>query len=162
MKHRAHNRSFGRKSAPRAALMKGLVSSLVEHERIKTTLPKAKELRRHVEKAITRGKQQDVHSQRLLSARYPFPKVVSKIMKDLAVRFKDRPGGYTRIIKLGPREGDRAPMAFIEFTDYNYLEPKAPFVMKSSSEVDEQAAKKKKRIRKISNQSRRLHRERLQ
>lgn len=162
MRHRARVSTFGRKTGPRKALIRGLVTSLVEHGRIKTTLAKAKELRRHVEKAVTMGKKQDLHAQRLLLSRYPNEKTVSSIMKDLAPRFKDRNGGYTRILKLGNRPGDNAEMAFIEFVDY------AP---KSAGEVDaKEAAKlkksaaraavqKKKRVRRLQDQARRVQRD---
>src|SRR5215210_4008517 len=99
MRHRARVSTFGRKTGPRKALIRGLVVSLVEHGRIKTTLAKAKELRRHVERAVTMGKKQSMHAQRLLMARYPNAETVSSIMTDLAPRFKSRAGGYTRILK---------------------------------------------------------------
>ncbi len=118
MRHRTKVATFGRKTGPRRALLRGLVGSLVEHGRIKTTLAKAKELRRHVEPAVTLGKKGTLHARRLLLSRYPNEKVVSIIMGDLAPRFKDREGGYTRIMKLGQRPGDRAEMAFIEFVDF--------------------------------------------
>lgn len=133
MRHNAKVRHFGRKQGPRRALLKGLVGALVENGRIKTTLAKAKELRRHVEKAITTGKKQTLHARRLLLARYPNEKVVSTIMDDLAKRFESRPGGYTRVLKLGARTGDRAEMAYIQFVDYS---PKAAV-------VETEAAKKK-------------------
>ena len=110
--------SFGRHRGPRKALIRGLVNSLVEQERIKTTLTKAKSVRPLIEKAITMGKKGDVHSRRLLLSRYPSKKTVDKIMKNLSPRFKNRQGGYTRIIKLGFRAGDQAPLAYLEFVDY--------------------------------------------
>ena len=119
MRHNAKVRHFGRKQGPRRALLKGLVGALVENGRIKTTLAKAKELRRHVEKAITTGKKQTLHARRLLLARYPSEKVVATIMDDLAKRFESRPGGYTRVLKLGARPGDRAEMAYIQFVDFS-------------------------------------------
>lgn len=143
-------------------MLRGLVTSLVEHGRIKTTLAKAKELRRHVERAVTLGKKQDLHAQRLLMSRYPNEKTVSTIMKDLAPRFKSRPGGYTRILKLGNRPGDNAEMAYIEFVD---------FAPKTAAEVDVKeaaklkkanarlAAAKKKRVRKIQETARRVLRD---
>lgn len=161
MRHRARVSTFGRKSGPRKALIRGLVTSLVEHGRIKTTLAKAKELRRHVERAVTTGKDQSLHARRLLMSRYPNEQTVATIMNDLAPRFKDRPGGYTRILKLGNRPGDNAEMAFIEFVD---------FAPKAATEVDvKEAAKtkktlarladrKKKRIRKIQGEARRVQR----
>jgi len=118
--HRRRVKHFGRKFKARKALFRGLVSSLVEHGRITTTVDKAKELRRYVEKAITLGKKGDLATRRLLLARYPNNGVVSTIIDDLAVRFKVRPGGYTRIIKIGPRPGDMAEMAFVEFVDYKF------------------------------------------
>lgn len=118
MRHQVVKHSFGRKTGPRIALIRGLVHSLVEHGRIKTTLSKAKELRRHVERAITLGKTGNINSRRLLMARYPNENTVRGIMDDLAKRFAKRAGGYTRIVKLGPRPGDNAPSAYIEFVDY--------------------------------------------
>lgn len=120
MRHRRLVKHFSRKSGPRKALLRNLVVSLVEHERIRTTLPKAKELRRHVEKAVTRGKGGRLEDYRLLLADYPNEGTVHKLVNDIAPRFKERPGGYTRIIKLGTRPGDRAEMAFIEFVDYDF------------------------------------------
>ncbi len=119
MRHRAQVKHFSRSPNARKALMRGLVTSLVEHERIKTTVPKAKELRRHVERAITAGRKGDVAATRTLLSKFPNRETVSKIVNDLSVRFKERPGGYTRILKLGNRAGDGAPMAFIEFVDYD-------------------------------------------
>lgn len=120
MRHSRLTNYFSRKSGPRKALLRGLVVSLVEHERIRTTLAKAKELRRHVEKAITKGKGGTLNDFRLLLSDYPSEVTVNKIVKDLSPRFKTRPGGYTRIIKLGTRPGDRAEMAFIEFVDFDF------------------------------------------
>ena len=110
--------SFGRRRGPRKALLRNLICSLVEHERIKTTLPKAKCVRSLAEKAVTIGKRGDRHSYRLLGALYPNKKTVQKIVKNISPRFKSRPGGYTRIIKLGFRQGDKAPLAYLEFVDY--------------------------------------------
>lgn len=118
--HRRRVKHFDRKSGPRKALLRGLVTSLIEHGRITTTVDRAKETRRHVEKAITLGKKGDLATARLLMSRYPNKEAVATIMKDLAPRFKTRPGGYTRIIKIGRRPGDTAEMAFLEFVDYDY------------------------------------------
>ncbi len=134
--HRRRVKHFDRKSGPRKALLRGLVSSLIEHGRITTTVDRAKETRRHVEKAITLGKKGDLSTTRLLMSRYPNKEIVKTIMKDLSPRFADRPGGYTRILKLGKRPGDNADMAFIEFVDY------AP---KVKSEADVKAAAKAKK-----------------
>ena len=140
MRHNARVKHFGRKTGPRKALWRGLVNSLVEHGRIKTTLAKAKELRRHVEKAVTVGKKQTLHARRLLLARYPNEGVVSTIMSDIAPRFQDREGGYTRILKLGMRPGDRAEMAYIQFVDFNPTER-----AEALAKVDEKAVAAKKR-----------------
>ncbi len=119
MRHRRKVKNFSRATNPRKALFRCLVSSLVECGRIKTTITKAKELRRHVEKAITVGKTANLNARRVLLASYPNQAVVETIMSDLAVRFKERSGGYTRILKLSNRPGDCAPQAFIEFVDYD-------------------------------------------
>ena len=118
MRHRKTNTSsFGLKAGPRKALLRSLVVSLSEKERIKTTLPRAKRVRSLIEKAITLGKKDTVHARRLLFSRYPNKDTVSQIIK-ISERFKDRKGGYTRIVKLGFRPGDQAPKALIEFVDY--------------------------------------------
>ncbi|MGE0761804.1 MAG: 50S ribosomal protein L17 [Bdellovibrionales bacterium] len=130
MRHHAIKHTFGRKTGPRIALLRGLVSSLVEHGRIKTTVKKAKELRRHVERAVTMGKNQNVHARRVLMARYPNPKTVELLVGSLAERFAKRPGGYTRIVKLGPRPGDNADMAYIEFVDFAPAKAEAPDAVK--------------------------------
>ena len=119
MRHRCDVKRFSRKAGARKALIRGLVTSLVEHERIRTTLPKAKELRRFVEKAVTIGQDGTVHARRQLLAKYPNEDTVQKLVADIGPRFKSRPGGYTRIRRLGARPGDGAPMAFIEFVDYD-------------------------------------------
>lgn len=161
MRHNARVSTFGRKTGPRKALLRGLVTSLVEHGRIKTTLAKAKELRIHVEKAVTTGKKQSLHARRMLLARYPNDKTVATIMDDLAPRFKTRPGGYTRILKLGMRPGDCAEMAFIEFVDHSpkaaaAVDEKAAAQLKKTSARD--ALRKKKRLRKIQETARRVRR----
>lgn len=181
MRHRAQVKHFSRSPNARKALMRGLVTSLVEHERIKTTLPKAKELRRHVEKAITQGRKGDLTATRTLMAKFPNRDTVSKIVSDLSVRFKERPGGYTRILKLGNRPGDGAPMAFIEFVDYDPAKGQSEKTFKVATRdgknkkvvkemsVDErnqylalksekEALAKKKRLRKIQSASRRTNR----
>ena len=164
MRHRVNKHSFGRKLGPRKALMRGLVDSLVERGRIKTTVPKAKELRRYVEKAVTIGKKGDLAARRTLLSKYPNQQTVKTLVDDLAVRFKERPGGYTRIIKLGTRPGDNAEMAFIEFVDYKYPEAGETAVegnenFKSvAKELERRRAAKKKRIRQMANESRRINR----
>lgn len=141
MRHQVVKHSFGRKTGPRIALIRGLVNSLVEHGRIKTTVVKAKELRRHVERAVSIGKKGTVHARRVLLAKYPNPKTVSVLVDDLGKRFAKRPGGYTRIVKLGARGGDNAPMAFIEFVDYEA--PKADSAETVKGDAPKKAAKPK-------------------
>jgi large subunit ribosomal protein L17 len=99
-------------------MFRNQIASLVEHERIVTTLPKAKELRPIAEKLVTRGKQGTVHSARMLRRWISDRTLVKKVMDDISPRFEDRPGGYLRIVKLGPRKGDNAEMAVLEFVDY--------------------------------------------
>lgn len=118
--HRRATKYFSRKFNARKAMLRGLMVSLVEHGRIKTTVDKAKELRRHIEPAITLGKKGDLASRRLLISRIANQDAVSKICADLSKRFMERPGGYTRLIKIGRRPGDTAEMAFIEFVDYDW------------------------------------------
>lgn len=139
MKHRALVSTFGRRTDARKALIRGLVSSLVEHGRITTTLAKAKELRRHAERAVTMAKKSTVHSRRVLLSRYPNQMVVEKLMSDLGPAFKTTPGGYTRILKVGRRPGDSAEMALIEWTNYQ-LPSKA-----QESEGKEASAKTEKK-----------------
>ncbi|MEK2690174.1 50S ribosomal protein L17 [Bdellovibrio sp. GT3] len=139
--HRRRVKHFDRKSGPRKALLRGLVESLVEHGRITTTVDRAKETRRHVERAITLGKKGDLNTTRLLLSRYPNKNVVSIIMKDLSPRFASRPGGYTRIIKIGRRPGDTAEMAFLEFVDYDF-EAKTAAKEEKSAKATEKPAKK--------------------
>ena len=147
MKHRKiKTSSFGLKHGPRKALLKGLVNALVEKERIKTTLPRAKSIRPLVEKAITLGRKNSLHSRRLLVARYSNKKTAEKIMNDLSKRFKERPGGYTRIVKLGYRRGDQAQKALIEFVDYQFV----PKLTKEEKEKYK-ASKEFQKIRQIKN-----------
>ena len=120
MRHRRKSKHFSRKTTAFKALLRGLIISMVEHGRISTTVEKAKELRRHVEKAVTLGKKDDLAARRLLLSRIPHPPTVDAIMTDIAPRFKNRNGGYTRIIKIGRRPGDTAEMAFIEFVDHDW------------------------------------------
>ena len=110
-------RTFGRNSARRKALFKSLAISFIEHEGIKTTLPKAKELRTFVEPLITLAKEDSVSNRRLAFSRIRNKSAVAKLFTNLGPRFKDRPGGYSRIIKIGSRKGDSAPIAFIELVD---------------------------------------------
>jgi large subunit ribosomal protein L17 len=118
MRHMSKRHNFHRRPGPRVALIRGYVYSLVQHGRIKTTVVRAKEVRRHVEKAITLGKKGTLHARRLLLSRFPNDNVVEILAGDLSKRFAKRDGGYTRIIKVGARGGDQSDMAFLEFVDY--------------------------------------------
>lgn len=118
MRHLMHGRKLNRTSSHRKALFVNMATALVTHEQIKTTLPKAKELRAVVEKLVTLGKKGSLHHQRQLLSRLGNNNdVAKKLMGDLAERYKDRAGGYTRVLKAGFRYGDNAPMAIIEFVD---------------------------------------------
>lgn len=118
MRHLMHGRKLNRTSSHRKALFVNMATALVTHEQIKTTLPKAKELRAVVEKLVTLGKKGSLHHQRqLLSKLGNNNDVAKKLMGALADRYKDRAGGYTRVLKAGFRYGDNAPMAIIEFVD---------------------------------------------
>ena len=117
MRHRKSGRKLGRNSSHRKAMFRNMASSLVQHETIKTTLPKAKELRRVVEPLITLAKEDVVANRRLAFSRLRDKAAVGKLFTDLGPRFRDRPGGYLRILKMGPRRGDAAPMAIVQLVD---------------------------------------------
>ena len=117
MRHRKSGRRLNRDSAHRKAMFANMASALIKHEQIKTTLPKAKELRPIVEKLVTLAKRGDLHARRLASARLQDRAMVTKLFAVLAERYKDRPGGYIRIIRANFRYGDCAPMAYIELVD---------------------------------------------
>ncbi len=117
MRHGVSGRKLNRHSGERKALFKGLAASLLKHEQIKTTLPKAKDLRPIVEKMITLGKRETLACRRQAVSFLGDKELVAKVMGPLAKRYKDRAGGYTRIIKAGFRSGDNAPMAIIELVD---------------------------------------------
>ena len=117
MRHRQHGRSFSRPTNERVALFRGLVTEVLRYEKIQTTLPKAKEIRPMVEKAITLGRRGDLHARRLLLGKLYGDAIVDKVMHVLGPRFATRPGGYTRITKLGRRIGDNADIAQIELVE---------------------------------------------
>lgn len=117
MRHRKSGRRLNRDSAHRKAMFANMASALIKHEQIKTTLPKAKELRPIVEKLVTLAKRGDLHARRLAYARLQDRAMVAKLFDALAERYKDRPGGYIRIIRANFRYGDCAPLAYIEFVD---------------------------------------------
>lgn len=118
MRHKLAGRKLNRTSAHRKAMFKNMSVSLIEHELIKTTLPKAKDLRRVIEPIITHAKNHDtVAARRLAFARLRDRAAVQKLFNELAPRYKERPGGYIRILKCGYRPGDQAPMAYVELVD---------------------------------------------
>ncbi|MFP4272341.1 MAG: 50S ribosomal protein L17 [Halothiobacillaceae bacterium] len=117
MRHRKSGRQLGRNAAQRSALMRAQAISLLENEIIKTTLPKAKELRRVVEPLITLAKSDSVAARRTAFSRVRNKQVVGKLFTDLGPHYKERPGGYLRILKCGHRAGDAAPMAYIQLVD---------------------------------------------
>jgi large subunit ribosomal protein L17 len=118
MRHQKNTRKLGRTSQHRDAMLANLVASLILHKRVKTTLAKAKEARPLAEKLVTLGKEGTLHARRLAVAKIGQKEVVGKLFKEIAPGFKDRKGGYTRIIKLGPRQSDSAPIAFLEWVDF--------------------------------------------
>jgi large subunit ribosomal protein L17 len=117
MRHRHSGRQLNRNSSHRKAMFRNMTTSLLEHELIKTTVPKAKELRRYAEPLITLAKEDNVANRRLAFDRTRSKAVVGKLFTDLGPRYQDRPGGYIRIMKCGFRPGDNAPMADVELVD---------------------------------------------
>ena len=117
MRHAKGNRRLNRTHEHRKALFANMAGSLIEHEQIKTTLPKAKELRRVMDKLITLGKRGDLHARRQAAARLKQDMHVTKLFEVLGPRYMERSGGYTRVLKAGFRYGDMAPMAIIELVD---------------------------------------------
>jgi large subunit ribosomal protein L17 len=117
MRHRMHHRGFSRTSAHRKAMFENLAAALIKHEQIRTTLPKAKDLRPIVERLITLGKRGGLHARRQAIARLQDAGLAEKLLTTLAERYASRPGGYTRILKAGFRYGDDAAMAIIELVD---------------------------------------------
>jgi large subunit ribosomal protein L17 len=126
MRHKKSGRRLGRKSPHRRAMYRNLAASLVRHETVKTTLPKAKELRRVVEPLITLAKEDGVARRRLAFNRLRDDAAVGKLFTELGPRFKTRPGGYLRILKMGFRRGDAAPMALVQLLDQPKPEAERP------------------------------------
>jgi large subunit ribosomal protein L17 len=126
MRHGLANRKLGRTSSHRNALFRNQLASLIDKERIITTLPKAKELRPQIERLITLGKSDSIHNRRQVERVVPDDHLITKLFDTLGPRFNERPGGYTRIIKLGSRRGDAAEMAILEFIGYEPKIEEAP------------------------------------
>ncbi|MDY0219337.1 MAG: 50S ribosomal protein L17 [Candidatus Cloacimonas acidaminovorans] len=124
MRHRVEGRKFGREKDTRNLMMKNLVKSMIEHGQLKTTLPKAKELRGYVERVVTYGKKDTVHSRRLAYKVLGDRTLVKKLFNEIAPAFEGRNGGYTRVLKAGFRKGDNAPMAIIQFVEESTVKPK--------------------------------------
>jgi len=122
MRHRVAHRKLGRVTPHRTALLRNLATALFERERIRTTLPKAKELRPFAERLITLAKREDnrLHARRLAARHLQDPAVVKKLFDTIGARFASRPGGYTRILRLGTRKGDGAEMAYLELVGFEY------------------------------------------
>jgi large subunit ribosomal protein L17 len=118
VRHQRKGRKLGRDSAHRKALYANLAGAVIEHGRIRTTEAKAKEVRPVVEKMITLGKRGDLHAHRQAVAFLRSKSIAHTLFAEVAPRFADRPGGYTRVVKLGPRQGDAAPMAYLELVDF--------------------------------------------
>jgi large subunit ribosomal protein L17 len=135
MRHRQSGRQLNRNSSHRQAMFRNMASSLVKHGVIKTTVAKAKELRRVVEPLITMAKTDSVANRRLAFARTQDKAVVGILFNELGERYQDRPGGYTRILKCGFRTGDKAPMAYIELVDRPAVEEVAEEVEEVSEEA---------------------------
>ena len=131
MRHRKSGRQLNRNSSHRQAMFRNMAVSLIEHEVIRTTLPKAKELRRVAEPLITLAKTDSVANRRLAFSRTRDKAVVGKLFTEIGPRYADRPGGYTRIMKCGYRPGDAAPMAYIELVD-------RPIVEEEDLDIDEE------------------------
>jgi len=117
MRHGTSGRKFNRTSTHRKAMFANMAVSLIKHEQIKTTLPKAKDLRRVVDRLITLGKRGDLHARRQALAVLRDRKIAAKLFDELATRYKERSGGYTRVLKAGFRYGDMAPMGVVELVD---------------------------------------------
>ena len=117
MRHKYSGRKLNRTSAHRTSMFKNMMTSLIEHEEIKTTVPKAKELRGFLERLITIARVDTVAKRRIVFSRIRSKDAVAKLFNDLGPRFKERPGGYLRILKCGYRPGDKAPMAIVQLVD---------------------------------------------
>jgi len=150
MRHHLSGRQLSRNSAHRKALMRNMAAALLRHETIRTTLPKAKELRRVVEPLITLGKNDNLAGRRRAFAQLRDAEVVTKLFEDIGPRFKARGGGYTRILKMEPRPGDAAPMALMQLVEEKAeaAAPAPPEPKKQAATAGEEGAKKAPRRRK--------------
>ena len=138
MRHRQSLRKLNRTSSHRKAMFSNMTNSVLMHEQIKTTLPKAKELRRYVEKMITLGKQGTIHARRQAFSFLRDEEMVKKLFSDFSDRYNSRQGGYTRVLKAGNRYGDNAPMAYIELVDRD-VDAKGAKDLARISELEEES-----------------------
>lgn len=145
MHHKKSGRKFGRTSSHRKAMFRNMICSLIEHQAIKTTLPKAKELRGFIEPLITLAKKDTVANRRLAVSKICNQKAVKTLFEDLGPRFQDRPGGYVRVVKCGFRAGDNAPVAYIQILD----EPCKPKTKKKQAEVKAKAKPKAEKVEEV-------------
>jgi large subunit ribosomal protein L17 len=145
MRHRVAHRKLGRITPHRIALLRNLATALFEKERIRTTLPKAKELRPFAERLITLAKREDnrLHARRLAARHLQDPAVVKKLFDTIGSRFATRPGGYTRILRLGPRKGDGAEMAYLELVGFEFKPATKDAKKKAGEKKDEKKGEKK-------------------
>jgi large subunit ribosomal protein L17 len=148
MRHRVAGKKLGRKTPHRISMLRNMVTSFLDKERIQTTLPRAKTLRPIAEKMITLGKRESLHARRQALAFIKDPSVVSKLFETIAPRFAQRPGGYTRIIRLGFRDGDGAQLAILEMVGSEFKakgnEPKADKKKKTTEETTDKKPKAEK------------------
>ncbi len=143
MRHGKKHNHLGRKTAHRKAMLANMACSLIEHKRINTTVAKAKALRVFVEPLITKSKSDTTHNRRLVFSTLRDKYAVTELFREISVKVADRPGGYVRIIKLGNRQGDNAPMAMVELVDYNELyNPKGNKAKKSTRRSRRGSSKK--------------------
>ena len=140
MRHQRSGRKLGRDSAHRKALYSNLAGALIEHGRIRTTEAKAKAVKPFAEKMITLGKRGDLHARRQALAALRSNDIVHRLFADVAPRFSDRPGGYTRIVKLGPRQGDAADMVYLELVDFEPVAAPLAVQRRSDAEAETPAA----------------------
>lgn len=155
MRHRVKGRKLKRTASHRTATLRSLATSVLKHKRIKTTLAKAKEARTFVEKLLTKAKRNDLHSKRLIMSEIKDKEVVKELFSEIVPKIGDRPGGYTRVIKLGNRVGDAAQMAILELVDYNEVANKKAEERKEKREqkAQEKAAEQQKAAEEAAAQS---------
>lgn len=143
MRHRVKGRKLGRTASHRAALLRSLATSLFRHKRIKTTIAKAKEARGYAESLITKAKKNDLHARRVISEVIKDRKVLKELFDEIVPKVGDRPGGYTRVVRLGRRLGDAAELAILELVDFNEVANETAAEQKEKREAKAAARKEK-------------------